>query len=282
MNIRILLADDHVMLRQALGSLIAKQPGMTVIAEVDDGLSALRLSAELSPDVVIMDIGMPRLNGTEATRRIMASGSASKIIALSMHLDRLTVLNMLDAGASGYLLKEGAFEELVYAVAAVAAGRTFLSPQVIEMLVREYKGQSADSEVYGHKVLTALEIDVLAMMVQGKELNEIAASRDISAAEAGLILQKVSHQFIAPCLIRSCHKVIEGEKGDGGRVCLTDREKEVLRLIKDGNSTEDMAMKIGICQDTIKFHVKNIFQKLNTNSRLKAVSIAVENNLLDM
>jgi DNA-binding NarL/FixJ family response regulator len=106
MDIRILLADDHKLMREGLRMLIGEQPGMTVIAEAEDGETAVELVTRLSPDIVIMDISMPGLNGIEATRTILASGTGSKIIALSMHMEKRMVLEMLNAGASGYSLKD--------------------------------------------------------------------------------------------------------------------------------------------------------------------------------
>ena len=132
MSIRILLADDHKITRQGLRSLLDKQQDMEVVAEAEDGRTAVRLAGELSPNVVIMDVTMPDLNGVEATRQIVGQSPDVKIIALSMHSDTLFVTEMLRSGASGYLLKDCAFEELARAIHAVVAGKTYLSPAVAE------------------------------------------------------------------------------------------------------------------------------------------------------
>jgi two-component system response regulator NreC len=281
MTIRILIADDHNMIREALGNLIANQPDMTIIAEAEDGLSAVRLAAELSPDIILMDVMMPRLNGIEATRRILAASTVPKVIALSMHLDRRMVLNMLDAGVSGYLLKDCAFDELIHAIGTVTTNRTYLSPKIVDTVVKDYKRQRARNELPMQMDLTSLELDILRFLAEGKETKEIAAMLQISITEAEFLRQEIIVKHLAPRLKRSCKEVISSEKGGDGQLSLTDREKEILLRVKDGNSTAEISLKVGISQDGIKFHLKNIFQKFNTNSRSKAVIIAVENKLID-
>jgi DNA-binding NarL/FixJ family response regulator len=124
MTIRILIADDHQIVRQGLRTLLEKEPDMAVVAEADDGRATVRLVREKSPEVVIMDVAMPDLNGIEATRQIVAEFPKIKVIALSMYADQRFVLNMLKAGASGYLLKDCAFEELIRAIRLVMAHKT--------------------------------------------------------------------------------------------------------------------------------------------------------------
>ena len=130
MGIRIIIADDHQILRQGLKTLLEKEPDMEVVAEAEDGRKTVILVNEMTPDVVIMDVNMPDLNGIEATRQILADYPEMKIIALSMHADRRFVINMLKAGAHGYLLKDCAFEELAQAIRLVMASKTYLSPGV--------------------------------------------------------------------------------------------------------------------------------------------------------
>jgi two-component system response regulator NreC len=282
MNLRILIADDHKMMREGLGKLIAEQPDMTVIAEAEDGLSAVRLAAELSPDIILMDVTMPRLNGIEATRRIVASGTAAKIIALSMHLERRMVLNMLNAGVSGYLLKDCAFDELIHAIGTVATNRTYLSSQIIDTIVKDYKRQQAEKEYPQEKELTFFEQDLLRLVTEGRESDEIAALLKISTTEAEFLRQKIVLNYIALHLKGSRNQVIESETVRDRCLYLTAREKEILLLLKDGLSIADLALNIGISQATIKFHIQNIYRKFKTSSRAKAVMIAVENKLITL
>ena len=138
MSIRILIADSHKIIRDYLRSLLEKEADMKVIAEAGDGQETLQLARKLSPDVVIMDIGTPDLNGIEATRRIVADVPGVKEIGLSMHSDRRFVAGMLSAGASGYLLKDCAFEELSVAIRAVVVGQTYLSPGIGSITAEHY------------------------------------------------------------------------------------------------------------------------------------------------
>ncbi|MCK9376340.1 MAG: response regulator transcription factor [Syntrophobacterales bacterium] len=137
MTIKILVADNHPIVRQGLALLLAGEPDMEVVGEAEDCFSTLRLIREVCPQVVIMDISMPDLNGVEATREILSQFPKVKVIALSMHSDSLFVLNMLNAGASGYLLKDCALEELVKAIRTVVTRKIYLSASLSDMLVTD-------------------------------------------------------------------------------------------------------------------------------------------------
>jgi DNA-binding NarL/FixJ family response regulator len=178
--IKIVLADDHQIVRHGLRSLLSAEPDMEVVGEADNGRSVVRLAQEKSPQIVIMDISMPDLNGIEATRQIIGEVPGIKIIALSMHSDSLFVLNMFKAGASGYLLKDCALEELVKAVRTVLSRKVYLSPGISDIVIKDFViGWSpADSSAYS--ILTTREREVLQLMAEGRSTNQIAESLCVS------------------------------------------------------------------------------------------------------
>ena len=179
MSLRILLADDHKIMREGLRSLIEKQPGMEVIAEAENGRTTVVLSRKLKPDVVIIDIAMPDLNGIEATRQIIADSPDVKVTALSMLSDTKFVREMLSAGASGYLLKDSAFEELGKALRTVVNNQTYLSPKIASLVVKDYLGNIAkDSSTF--PVLTNREREVLQLFAEGKTTSQIASCLYVS------------------------------------------------------------------------------------------------------
>jgi two-component system response regulator NreC len=172
--IRIILADDHQIVRQGLRILLEAEPDMEVVAEADNGRKVLRMANELTPDIIIMDLSMPELNGIEATRQILAEVPGIRIIALSMHSDSLFVLNMIRAGASGYLLKDCALEELVKAIRAVVNNKTYLSPGVSDIVIRDFVTGWQTTTSSAFSVLSAREREVLQLMAEGKTTNQIA------------------------------------------------------------------------------------------------------------
>jgi len=180
--IKVVLADDHQIVRHGLRSLLSAEPDIEVVGEADNGRAVIRLVQELSPQVVIMDISMPDLNGIEATRQILSDFSGVKVIALSMHSDSLFVLNMFKAGASGYLLKDCALEELVKAVRTVMNRKVYLSPSISDIVVKDFViGWSPeDSSSSAYSILTAREREVLQLMAEGKTTNQIAENLCIS------------------------------------------------------------------------------------------------------
>lgn len=179
-DIKILLADDHKMLREGLRALIENQPDMKVAAEADNGREAVRRAVELAPDVVIMDISMPGLNGIEATRQIIARLPSVRIIVLSMHSDKRFVVEMLRAGAKGYLLKECAAEELINAIRSVSKNVVYLSPGIAGDIVRDYVNLVSADEIKICPVLTAREREVLQFIAEGRNTKEIAHELNIS------------------------------------------------------------------------------------------------------
>jgi len=174
MSIRVLLCDDHKIVREGLRVLIEKQPDMEVIEEAQSGEEAVRLVRDLLPDVVVMDIAMPDLNGIEATRQILGKVPRVKVIALSMHSDRRFAVQMLKEGASGYLLKDCAFEELANAIRTVVMNRVYLSPKVAEIVIKDYVRLSPQTGFSVFSVLSPREREVLQLLSEGKTAKEIA------------------------------------------------------------------------------------------------------------
>ncbi len=174
MGIRVLLVDDHKIVREGIRSLLEKQSDIEVIAEAGDGRTALRKAQEMSPDIVIMDVAMPEQNGIETTRQIIAKNPNIKVIVLSMYSNKRFIEEMLSAGASGYLLKECVFEELVHAIQNVASGGSYLSSVAVDLVVKGYFHQLDKSKLSAFSVLTTREREVLQFLTEGKTTKDIA------------------------------------------------------------------------------------------------------------
>jgi two-component system response regulator NreC len=212
---KILIADDHQIVRQGLRFLLEKESDLKVVAEADNGRTTVRLARELNPGVIIMDVAMPELNGIEATRQIITESPATKVIALSMYADRRFVVNMLKAGASAYLLKDCAFEELIRAIRVVLAHKTYLSPGVTDILVKDCQ--------------------------MGIPMNEISAF-----------------------------------------ALLTPREREVLQLMSEGNSTAKIADRLHVSIKTVESHRQQLMQKLNLRSVAELTKYAIREGLTSL
>ncbi len=215
MEIKILIADDHSISREGLRSLLEKENNMTVIAEAKNGREAVHLALELRPDIVIMDINMPELNGIEATRQIIAEAPQIKIIVLSMYSEKRYISNMLKVGASGYLLKNNAFEELVMAILAVSKNQGYLSQKIAHVVIKDYSNRITED-------------------------NESPLS------------------------------------------CLTPREREILQLIAEGISSQDIADKLYVSVKTISSNRRQLMDKLNTNSIAELTKIAIREGLISL
>ena len=179
LNYRIVLADDHNMLREGLRSLLKDIPGAEVVGEADNGRDTVRMCRELSPDLVIMDVAMPELNGIEATRQIVGENPRIKVIALSMHSTKRFVLDMLQAGAVGYLLKNCAFRELAQALETIKAGRAYISPAVASVVVEKIVSPASDVPSAA-ETLTPREREVLQLLAEGKRVSEAAKILHVS------------------------------------------------------------------------------------------------------
>jgi two-component system response regulator NreC len=179
MSIKIILADDHTIVRHGLSRSFQQETDIEVIGQAKDGLSIVELARELSPDIVVMDIAMPDLNGMEATRQIMEELPHVKVIGLSMHSSDKYVREMFRAGASGYLLKDCSFEELVEAIRTVADGKTYVSPSISDIVVKEYISRP-HKEASAFSILSQREREVLQLLVEGKTTKQAAVCLHIS------------------------------------------------------------------------------------------------------
>ena len=179
-NLRILLVDDHKMFREALRAMLEKEPGLEVVAEAGDGPEAVRLAWETSPDVACMDIGLPGMNGVEATRALLAACPAIKVIALSAHAEQRFVLDMMNAGAAGYVIKANAGEELLRAISAVHDNRTYLCPDIAGAVTGAlFAGREERPRPLADR-LGARERQVLGLVAEGFTSAQIADSLRIA------------------------------------------------------------------------------------------------------
>ncbi|MCD6394118.1 MAG: response regulator transcription factor, partial [Planctomycetes bacterium] len=179
MTLRVLLVDDHEIMRQGLRLLLEKNSDMEVVGEANDGLKAIELTKELEPDVVVMDVNMPGVDGADATRRIVNDQPDTRIVALSMHSKKGFIIEMLKAGASGYVLKENAFSELVNAITTVMCNEIYLSSKITRIVVDDYVQDRVGGDS-SKNMLTDRESEVLKLVGDGKSSKGIALQLDLS------------------------------------------------------------------------------------------------------
>ncbi len=181
MSIKIILADDHAVLRHGLSKSFENEKDVEVVAQAKDGRTTVELAKQLSPDVVIMDIGMPDLNGIEATRQLTKECPKIKVIGLSMHSSKNFIIEMFKAGASGYLLKDCEFDELVNAIHVVVDNKTYISPAISDVVVENYMRQFPETKESAFSILSKREREVLQLLTEGKPTKQIARRLHISA-----------------------------------------------------------------------------------------------------
>lgn len=180
MPVKCLIVDDHSIFRSGLQSLLASEPDIEGVGEAEDGRMAVKLAKELRPDVVIMDVRMPELNGIEATRQITSDGEGPRVLALSMHRDKRIVASMFRAGASGFVLKDCAFEELTGAIRKVAASETYLSDGLTSIVLEDYVSRLTAVEPKNSTGLSPREKEVLQLLAEGKSTKQIARLLSVS------------------------------------------------------------------------------------------------------
>ncbi len=211
--IRVLLADDHKLIRAGLRLVVDQQPDLSVVGEADDGRQAVELAKSLKPDVVVMDIGMPNLNGIEAARQIRAIRPDAAVVMLSMHSDEGYVLRALGAGARAYLLKDSATTDLVQAIHAVVEGKSFFSPAVSKVLLQDYMRKSRRSGAEdSYDLLSPREREVLQLVAEGKSNKEIASLLNLSVytveTHRAKIMQKLNLKGVPELILYAVRKGI--------------------------------------------------------------------------
>jgi DNA-binding NarL/FixJ family response regulator len=182
-DLRLIIGDDHTLFRHGLRRILEDRKDWELVAEADDGRAAVRKAVALKPDVAILDIGMPQLNGIDATRQIVRKVPTVRVLILSMHSDETYVTRALNAGATGYILKDSAGKDLLRAVASVAEGRSFFSPAVSKLMLDDFVRRASKTEVADrYETLSDREREILQLVAEGRSNKEVAALLEISAA----------------------------------------------------------------------------------------------------
>ena len=212
-KLRILLADDHIVMRTGLRALLERQPNLEVVGESENGREAVELASSLKPDVLVMDVGMPVLNGIEATKTIVSQHPTIAVVVLSMHADESYVMRALKAGARGYLLKDSAPADLLSAIQAVSQNKSFFSPKVSRILAEDYvRVLKQKGAVDSYDLLTSREREILQLLAEGKTNKEVATALNISPYTAEThrshILEKLNLHNSAELVLYAVRKGI--------------------------------------------------------------------------
>jgi two-component system, NarL family, response regulator NreC len=212
-KVRILLADDHTVMRAGLRALLERQPNLEVVGEAEDGRQTVELASSHVPDVVVMDIAMPNLNGVEATRRMVSKQPTISVVILSMYSDESYVMRALQAGARAYLLKDSVVTDLIRAIEAVSQGKSFFSPKISRILAEDYVRALKEKGIAdSYELLTPREREILQLLAEGRTNKEVATSLNISVYTAethrGNILQKLNLHGSAELVLYAVRKGI--------------------------------------------------------------------------
>jgi LuxR family maltose regulon positive regulatory protein len=308
MSAKVLLVDDHALIRSGLRTLLEDEKGLRVVGEARDGREALEMVRKLSPDVVVMDITMPHIDGIEATRGILTESPETKVIALSIHGGKRFVENMLQAGAAGYVLKDSVPEELVDAVRTVLRGEKYLSASVTGLVISQYMDLLSRVQASGRPAeLTKKELEFVHLLGEGCSGEEIASRFDGGNADMESVqkrvLQKLRLSNVAELIeYAGAQKWFTGQEGiedamqhavvSGKKQTitpkpqpltepLTDRELATLEFLGKRLYNKEIARELSVSVETVKTHLQNIFQKLDVANRREAIDKAGELGLLE-